>query len=786
MSIKSYQFGARKSLSYSLWELYGISIAFAVRSFDPSTSNNTMKNSRFLCSLIICLAVYFCQEVPVLGSPSRNEALVLMEKEKFAPAAKHLESLVRTSAPELDVHEIHHALGYCYEKLKKWEQAAKYYEMAASPGYILADYAIYRLAQIHQERENHEKAIVWYRRLIERYPQSHNVFDAKYEIASVNLQQDKHANAIEFSSQLIANERSDYFRRATYLQAEAYEGLRKWEDALHAYQRLIDADKSDGIARDALMQIRRLVKAHPRLKVTRSQRVAHGIVLYNHGRFTDAIAVFRKVAPRKNDKLTGQAVYFTGRAYHRRRKYDLAIREYNKVVTLYPASSYLTRALYQTTICYRRKKQPHIAQNRLKAFVKDYSWSELAHKALFDLGWVQENEEHFDEALGSYRQLTLKYPSSRFASDAYWRIGWIQFKRKQYDESMKTFASLMRLFPRNRLAMAAHFWTAKCYERKNQHETAKRIYREVLGAHYWYYSSRAEAVLRQMGEKLESTKNSPVSNRVNSVPNHSKWKQVGLERSARIGKLMELKFYDDAITEIRGEVKSERGDQNANYYNLIVCYQKKRRFNEAYDYAQQLSTLASIRDENRAIPLELYQLLYPIYYRDIINKYSKKYEMDPLFVAAMILEESRFGAESVSWAGAMGLMQIMPQTGRELARQLKIRRFEKSILLNPSVNIQMGTKYMKFLMDRFQDNHALVAGAYNGGPGRMGRWMKERGLADLDEFIEDIAIDETRRHIKKVIDSYYVYQKLYPSETELREPQIRKTNNAGDNKMSGR
>jgi tetratricopeptide (TPR) repeat protein len=135
-----------------------------------------MKNSRFLCSLIICLAVYFCQEVPVLGSPSRNEALVLMEKEKFASAAKHLESLVRTSAPELDVHEIHHALGYCYEKLKKWEQAAKYYEMAASPGYILADYAIYRLAQIHQERENHEKAIVWYRRLIERYPQSHHVF----------------------------------------------------------------------------------------------------------------------------------------------------------------------------------------------------------------------------------------------------------------------------------------------------------------------------------------------------------------------------------------------------------------------------------------------------------------------------------------------------------------------------------------------------------------------------------------------------------------------------------
>ena len=744
-----------------------------------------MKNLRLLCPLFICLTLYSLLELPVFANPLLNEALVLMEKEKFVPATTHLESLVRTSPPELNTHEIHHTLGYCYEKLKKWDRAAKHYEMAVSSSYILADYAIYRLAQIHQERENHEEAIAWYQRLLEKYPQSHRVFDAKYEIASVNLKQGKHTKAIELSSQLIANERSDYFRRATYLQAQAYEGLRKWQDALRAYQRLIDTVNSDGIAREALTQIQRLAKAHPRLTITRGQRVTHGMVLYNHGEYTDAIAMFRTVAPKKDDKLTGQAVYFTGRAYHRRRKYDHAIREYDKVVTLYLGSNYLTRALYQTTLCYRRKKQPHIAQKRLKAFVRDYGWSEYAHKALFDLGWVQENEEHFDEALKSYRQLTQQYPSSRFASDAYWRIGWIQFKHKQYDESIKTFASLMRLFPGNRLAMAAHFWTAKCHERKNQPEKAKKIYHEVLEAHHWYYASRAEVVLRQMGERIKDVRISSVSNRVNAVSNHSKWMKVGLRRSARIGKLIDLKFYDDAITEIQGDINLERGAQNSNYYFLIICYQRMRKFDEAYDYAQQLSTFASIRDENGAIPLELYQLLYPVYYDDIIKKYSEKYEMDPLFVAAMILEESRFGAESISWAGAIGLMQIMPQTGRELARQLKIRRFEKNLLLSPSVNIEMGTKYMKFLMNRFQDNHALVTGAYNGGPGRMSRWVRERGLADLDEFIEDIAIDETRRHIKKVLDSFYVYRKLYPSETNLRGSQVPPTNNTDDDETSG-
>ena len=461
-----------------------------------------MKNSRLFLSLFIFLSVNIYIEFPVLGNPSLNEALVLMENERFTSAATQLESLVRSPARESDMREIHHALGYCYEMLKKWDEATKHYEIAASTNYILADYAIYRIAQIHQERKNHAQAIAWYQRLIERYPGSHRVFDSIYEIASTNLEQGKYSSAIEFSSQLIANEQSDYLRRATYLQAQAYKGLNKWENALHAYQRLIDADKSDGIARDALRQIQRMVKANPRLKITRSQRVTHGIVLYNHGRFTDAIALLRKVTPKKDDKLTGQAVYFTGRAYHRRRKYDLAIREYNKVVTHYPTSNYLTRALYQITICYRRKKQPHIAQKRLKAFVKDYSWSEYAHKALFNLGWVQENEEHFDEALKSYRQLTQDYPSSRFASDAYWRIGWIQFKRKQYDESIKTFSSLMRLFPGNRLAMAAHFWTAKCYERKNQPEKAKKIYHEVLDAHHWYYGSRAAAVLRQMDQKM--------------------------------------------------------------------------------------------------------------------------------------------------------------------------------------------------------------------------------------------------------------------------------------------
>ena len=140
----------------------------------------------------------------------------------------------------------------------------------------------------------------------------------------------------------------------------------------------------------------------------------------------------------------------------------------------------------------------------------------------------------------------------------------------------------------------------------------------------------------------------------------------------------------------------------------------------------------------------------------------------------MILEESRYRADAISWAGAIGLMQIMPATGRELARQLKISRFRTSMLKLPEVNIRMGTKYIGYLNSRFDGNAMLVSGAYNGGPGRMSRWLETKNIKDIDEFVEKITIRETRLHIKKVINSYDNYVEIYG------QPEVPAVNSALD------
>ena len=725
-----------------------------------------IKKSVLILFLVMSVFVSVCVPSHTLANSTFTDALALVEKENYLQAAQRLESLLQIPSGKLSAEkqEIHHVLAYCYERQKKWAEAIEHYQKAVSQNYDLADYGLYHLAKSYQQMEDYPNAVIWYQRLVNRHPQSFHIAEAKYEIAHIYREQGEYAKALEVFSPLITNSQSGYVRRAMYESAKAYEGLQSWEEAQLTYQQLIDANAGNQTAKEALAQLQRLIKRHPALQITRSQRMMHGMVLYNHRQLREARPQFREVARGHKDMLTGRATYYIGRSYYGQRKYDLAIKEYNKIVSLYPASGYLTRALYQTTLCYRRKGQPELAQKHLKAFIANYSWSALADNALYDLGWVQENQEQYDEAIASYRRLTRKYRRSDMAPQAYWRIGWIQFKNKRYAACIDTFALFMELFPEDSFAMAAHFWTAKSYERQDQRKTAGKIYSQIVEANHWYYSNRAKEQLKRhtVQKQAGKTLTALVHSRARVISDGLIWKGVGLKKTPRIEKLMHLKLFEDAVTEIKGTIQSDRSNLRDSYYNLIVCYQKLKKFQQAHEYADKLSKFQSLRDENQAIPLELYQLLYPVYYTDMVGKHAKKYKIDPLFVASMIREESRYNAEIVSSAGALGLMQIMPATGRELARRLKIRRFHRGMLFDPDINIQMGTWYMKDLMDRFENNHALVAGAYNGGPGRMQRWLSEMDTSDLDEFIEDISITQTRRHIKKVIDSYYIYQELYP------------------------
>lgn len=155
------------------------------------------------------------------------------------------------------------------------------------------------------------------------------------------------------------------------------------------------------------------------------------------------------------------------------------------------------------------------------------------------------------------------------------------------------------------------------------------------------------------------------------------------------------------------------------------------------------------------------KMMYPIEYKTYIKTYSIKYNLDPIFVAAVIKTESNFDAGAVSSKKAYGLMQITPETAEWASKKMKISNgYSDNLLLDPEYNIKMGCWYLKNLHDEFK-NWDVVLAAYNGGRGNVRKWLKSTEHSKDGRKLTYIPFKETDKYVKKVTTKYNVYKYLY-------------------------
>lgn len=154
-----------------------------------------------------------------------------------------------------------------------------------------------------------------------------------------------------------------------------------------------------------------------------------------------------------------------------------------------------------------------------------------------------------------------------------------------------------------------------------------------------------------------------------------------------------------------------------------------------------------------------YRLLYP----DIVTEMAAEYGVDPYLAAAVIHCESSNNKDAVSPVGAVGLMQIMPDTGAWIAEKLEMDDFTEERLFEPEVNVRMGCWYIDYLTDRFHGNMTLVLAAYNAGPGNVQKWLEDERISE-NGMLTEIPFPETERYIEKVQRAYEKYLTLYKKE----------------------
>lgn len=203
----------------------------------------------------------------------------------------------------------------------------------------------------------------------------------------------------------------------------------------------------------------------------------------------------------------------------------------------------------------------------------------------------------------------------------------------------------------------------------------------------------------------------------------------------RVDALILLKMIDDAVEELLYHLNKNGNDEA----NLIDYFKQLKLYNQTLKLGLRLNDI---------------YLKYPLAYDEIVFKTAERFNIDAFLVLAVMREESHFRKNVVSTANAYGLMQIIPPTARKFDKNIS----EKD-LFKEEKNIEIGIKYLSFLLKRFKNVEEAVS-AYNAGEINVDKWLSNK-YKDVDEFIENIPFNETRSYVKKVMRSYYIYKSLY-------------------------
>ena len=396
--------------------------------------------------------------------------------------------------------------------------------------------------------------------------------------------------------------------------------------------------------------------------------------------------------------------------------------------------------------------QEYLEQTR--ALVSDFPGDSWAEEALNNLGthFIVTNDD--EAAAAVFAELFEKFPAGARAERAAWKSGWWSYRRGEFADTVKTFETAAATFPRSDYRPSYLYWAARAHAALGQSEAAAARYRLVFhdyGSSYYGRLARRH-VARAAGAD-------PEQDRAIAASLHGPAAPPLPPTADRIRLLLANGLYDEAIEELRF-AQRQWGTSPAIEATIAWAYHQKGELRRAITLMRRAYP-QSLTSTGHLLPVAMRQVLFPLVYWDLIKRHANTYDLDPYLVAALINQESTFDPDIKSPANAWGLMQVVPATGRRLARALGIRRFSTATLTNPEANIRMGTLYFSRLVRQFGGTYYALA-SYNAGENRVVRWRAERPSdMDEDEFIDDIPFPETQNYVKRILGTAEDYRMLY-------------------------
>jgi soluble lytic murein transglycosylase len=565
---------------------------------------------------------------------------------------------------------------------------------------ILADYALYYLAEAYHHTGEHTNALATLRSLLRQYPSSILKKKARWdeirevrEVSEKELPELLHAYVTDFPDddeaayqygQLLTknNEKA----RATAIFKRLYIGAGPLAQAAHA-----ELAPDEISLRDTLERAENLARQYD---------------------FADVEREVRQALSRCGGKERQELLRKLANALFRQKKYREAAEVYAELNDTF----FRARSLYRAG-----DKKGFESALQMLTEKKDRQAGYLLVTVAAD----KRRDKDFEGALQTYQEVLGNYPSD--AEEALWGAGWTRYLSGDYAKAAETFAQLHKTYGEIKYL----YWQAKSTAASG--ENAEGLFSKVMSAENNFYAA------------LAATQNSapmplPAPAAFTPAPSGEKTRP-----QERIDALISVGMREEAVSELMLQCR-----QLSSVSDLLSVASLLQDLGE-YKRAISLVTKAPYS-------AQLHRFWYPLAFWDKVEENAQRNRIDPYIVLSVMREESRFDRSAKSPAGAYGLMQLMPQTAYRLDRNLNLGISRPSQLTDPGNNIALGTYYLKKLSEEFS-SLPLALAAYNAGEAAVRSWQHRFVYRSVDEFIEDIPYVETRNYVKKVLTSYFQYRR---------------------------
>ena len=643
-------------------------------------------------------------------------------------------------------------IGYAHYLDKDFSSARSSWDRAKSLEPLLGDYLAYLQAAAYQGEGKHAAVL-----------QTLDGFDQKYPDSL-----ESHDVALLYAGALIATDAPD--RAAAYLEkhrqpvkpdieitlARAYVAAGDKPRASDIFHKLYFEMPTSAEAEAAAIELRTLGEAQP--VGSFDQRHNRVLLLIKGKRHRDVLNELSPLVEQAPpDRMVELQVEFAT-ALYRNRKRDDAQHLFESILQNQSASvEAKAQSLYFLAEIARdkddgQKNRDYVAQ--LRTLAPDSSWMT---DALLSAGNMYMLRRDYEVAVPFYAEIYQRQKNGRLSAYTHWKTAWLTYRMGKKDDAKRLFEEQVSMYPNSAEVPNAIYWRGRMAEEDGDKKLARAYYQKLADNYrYFYYANLARDRMAGVGDE---TVDPPL---LESLPHPTApprdWEAPADNVRAQKAQLLaNAALYEFAVAEMQAASAGSPPWEAKSVAEI---------------YSQQGSYIRSIETLKRAvpgyfaaeipqIPRPVWENLFPRPFWEELKRDSAANRLEPHLVASLIRQESEFNPSAISPANAMGLMQLLPSRGKELAREMKIRHFSPDDLLVADTNLRMGTRYFRHMVDHYDGHVEYALAAYNAGEDRVDDWRKNGNFANVEEFVESIPFTETREYVQAIMRNAVIYKLLY-------------------------